>query len=713
MSADVESKPIRVLIVDDDPITRFMAATALGAIGMQVTEAGEGGQALALLEGQPLPAIVLLDVVMPGMDGFEVCARVRALPGGEHLPILMMTGLNDQASIRRAYEVGATDFVVKPIGLELLGHRVRYMVRAGQAVEQLFHSQRRLAAAQRMARLGHWEWSLERGCIVWSERALEIVGDEAGQHSLEDFLGRVPADERPRVASWLATLAEIRAPAEMSHRILNAAGEERHLLQFVEPDLDGAGRLLRLYGAVQDITLLRRAEKHIHQLAYYDTLTGLPNRVHFLQQLDKALRGAQRQRRGGALLFLDLDNFKKINDTLGHHHGDLLLQAVAQRLVSSLRTCDLVARGDGGDERDYLARLGGDELTVLLPMLRSSADAGRVAGRILEVLGRPFSLAGHEVVITPSIGITLFPQDGSQAPELLRAGDLAMYHAKRAGKNTFKYFDASLNEAALYRLKLEEGLRQAIKRQELRLYFQPQIDVRSGALRGLEALLRWRSPDLGEVAPAQLIPVAEETGLILPIGAWVMETACRALRRWQGAGCPIQRVAVNVSASQFDSRGFPAQVAQILAATGLDPACLELELTETLLMSQAEDSVRTLRALKDVGVLLAIDDFGTGYSSLSYLKRFPIDRLKIDKSFIHNIEHDKNNAAIVQAVIAMAASMSLEVTAEGVEQSGQLEYLRCRDCNEVQGFLFSRPVPAEEIPDLVRRFTGPADVASR
>jgi diguanylate cyclase (GGDEF)-like protein len=453
--------------------------------------------------------------------------------------------------------------------------------------------------------------------------------------------------------------------------------------------------------------LFREAEEHIHRLAYYDSLTGLPNRVWFLQFLEHTLALVRRYDRPGALLFLDLDNFKQVNDTLGHQNGDLLLRLVAERLVSKLRAMDLVARFDGVEERQRLARLGGDEFALLLPEMGSRRHAARVAGRLLDALATPFALGNHNVVITPSIGITVFPQDGINASDLLRNSDMAMYHAKRAGKNTFRFFDASLNEAVLVRLRTENALRHALETGELSLHFQPQIDVRSGEIRGLEALLRWHHPQLGEVSPAAFIPIAEETGLILPIGEWVTQTACRQLRQWQSDGYPIQRVAVNVSALQFKDKGFTQQIERILAESGLDPGCLELELTESVLMSHAEESVSTLHALKALGVQLAIDDFGTGYSSLSYLKRFPIGRLKIDKSFIHNIESERDSAAIAQAVIAMAETMSLDVTAEGVETYEQLQFLSAICCGEVQGFLFSKAVPAEEVPAVIQRLTKP------
>ncbi|MBK5964312.1 hypothetical protein CCR95_09490 [Thiocystis minor] len=708
MTARTHENGPRVLIVDDDITSRYLLVAALEQAGLEVMEADQGAEALALLEGvdpssQGWPDIVLLDVLMPVLDGFATCRRIRALPGGVHLPILMMTGLDDEESIERAYEAGATDFEVKPLNARILPHRIRYMVRSGAAAEALYHSQHRLAAAQRMARIGHWEWNLERRAIQWSEQSLEIIGDRAAAGDpgvLDRLLSRVHARDRRRVALWFEQFTYTQESAELSHGIIDSDGRERHLRQFVETRREDAARPARLYGAVQDITTIREAEDHIQRLAFFDSLTGLPNRTLFLQFLEQTLK-LLHHHRPGALLFLDLDNFKQVNDTLGHQAGDLLLQAVSERMVASLRANDLVSRYEG-EEHQNLARLGGDEFALLLPEIGHGRDAARVAARLLEALAPPFSLAGHEVMITVSIGITVFPQDGDQGSDLLRNGDMAMYHAKRAGKNTFKFFDSSLNEAALRRLRTETALRHAIDNNELCLYFQPLLDLGSGEMRGLEALLRWINPELGEVSPVNFIPIAEETGLIVPIGEWVMRDACEQLRAWQLVGTLIARVAVNVSAYQFKQPDFPDQVERILADSGLAPNCLELELTESLLMDHAEASVQMLHRLKAVGVQLAIDDFGTGYSSLNYLKRFPIDRLKIDRSFIVNIERDRDNAAIVQAIIAMADTMSLHVTAEGVETSEQLDFLRANCCGEVQGFLFSKAVPVEEIPDLIR-----------
>jgi diguanylate cyclase (GGDEF)-like protein len=448
------------------------------------------------------------------------------------------------------------------------------------------------------------------------------------------------------------------------------------------------------------------AEARLRRLAYYDSLTGLPNRELFRTRVAQAVGLARRHGRGAAVLFLDLDNFKRINDTLGHSVGDELLRTMAARLASCLRASDAVTRPAGVDDPDGPARLGGDEFTVLLSELAAPEDAARVAQRIQESLSRPMQLVSHEVIVTPSIGIAVFPQDGEDVETLLRNADLAMYYAKRAGRNLFQYYAPSMNEAALRRLTMETMLRQALARGELSLHYQPQIDLVSGELSGLEALLRWESPDLGPVAPADFIPVAEDSGLIVAIGEWVLRTACAQARDWLDAGLWLPRVAVNVSVMQFVQRGFPQTVARVLAETGLAASVLELELTESLLMKDSEDAAETLRALKALGVQLAVDDFGTGYSSLSRLKDFPIDRLKIDKSFVQAVNASAGDGAIVSAAIAMAEGMNLKVVAEGVETVSQLAFLRQRQCDEGQGYYWSRPLPSDQVHRFLQEVEG-------
>ena len=440
-----------------------------------------------------------------------------------------------------------------------------------------------------------------------------------------------------------------------------------------------------------------RAERRIVRLAYFDTLTGLPNREQSHNRLVGALQAAKEKGGSLAVLYLDLDNFKRVNDTLGHAVGDELLCVVADRLRGSLRYGNDTSRP--GD----IARLGGDEFMVLLPNVRTSMDAGGVAERLILALREPIQLASNSLVVTPSVGIALYPQDGADAETLLRNADLAMYFAKRRSPGTFAYFDVSMNATALHRFTIEEQLRGALERNEFSLQYQPQFDVRSGAISGVEALLRWTNSELGAVSPLEFIPVAEETGLILAIGKWALRAACQQAQEWRAEGLPVQRMAVNVSGRQFALAEYPKEVEATLAETGLDPAVLELEITESVVMADEVWAEKAINQLKALGISLAIDDFGTGYSSFGRLRHFAVDRLKIDRSFVTSITETSDDRAIAAAIIAMSRSMRINVTAEGVENFPQLNFLQEQDCQDAQGFLLSRPLQADAARELLRR----------
>jgi diguanylate cyclase len=446
-----------------------------------------------------------------------------------------------------------------------------------------------------------------------------------------------------------------------------------------------------------------RAERRIVRLAYFDTLTGLPNREQSRNRLIGALQAAKEKNGLLAVLYLDLDNFKRVNDTLGHAVGDQLLCVVADRLRSSLRYGGESTPGGGGNRPGDIARLGGDEFMVLLPNLRGTVDAGGVAERLILALRQPIQLASNSIVVTPSVGIALYPQDGSDAETLLRNADLAMYFAKRRAPGTFAFFDVSMNATALHRFTIEEQLRGALERNEFSLQYQPQFDVRTGSISGVEALLRWTNAELGAVSPVEFIPVAEETGLILAIGKWALRAACQQAQAWRAEGLPVKRMAVNVSGRQFALAEYPQEVAEILKETGLDPAVLELEITESVVMADEVWAEKAIKELKALGISLAIDDFGTGYSSFGRLRHFAVDRLKIDRSFVTSITEHSDDRAIAAAIIAMSRSMHINVTAEGVENYPQLAFLQEQECQDAQGFLLSRPLQADAARELLRR----------
>jgi diguanylate cyclase (GGDEF)-like protein len=682
-----------ILIVDDDDITRMLAARFLGRAGFDVHGADDGEIALRMMSDVN-PDLILLDVEMPKLDGFSTCSRVRGMPEYATVPILMVTGLDDTESIEKAYAAGATDFTTKPLNWTLLHHRLRYMLRASDAINTIAATASELAAtkislvnAQRIARMGSWEWRIEHDGMAWSEQLYRLLGLEpdAVEPSFDVFLQRVHDNDRDRVTAWVEDAKNSAACRHIDYRIVMPDRSERHIHQQIEAGQHAADGTTTLCATLQDVTEKRRTDEKIHQLAYNDSLTSLPNREAFKERLHQTLALARRHQRMLAILFLDLDNFKRVNDTLGHSVGDLLLRAVAERLIASVRNCDAVAHCDVDDAQRNVARLGGDEFTILLAEIGQREAPAKVAQRILNALDKSFDLAGHEVFISPSIGIALCPEDGDDAETLLKNADVAMYAAKRSGKNVYRAL-----------------LRKALERDELSLHYQPQLDLASGEITGVEALVRWHNPELGAVSPGEFIPMAEESGLIVPIGEWVLRTACAQARRWIDEELPLSRVAVNISVVQFVRPDFPDLVSDVLRTTGLEPGVLELEITESLLAKDVDGAVRTLQALKDIGVQLSIDDFGTGYSSLSQLKRFPIDRLKIDRSFVRDITSDPDDAAIALAVIGMAGTMGLSVVAEGVETEAQMRYLQANRCDEIQGYHLSRPVPAEDVVPLLK-----------
>ncbi len=492
------------------------------------------------------------------------------------------------------------------------------------------------------------------------------------------------------VNSILGDLDSYKTQMDVDHQLLSMKVEER--------TSQLSKRNEELNQAVKEVT---ETKDRLRQMAYYDSLTSLPNRRLFTEQLDLLLRLSKRNKEMMALLFLDLDNFKRINDSLGHSAGDLLLREVGKRLSNCVRDSDVVAHYvESGSARIDVSRLGGDEFTVVLNQLDSPESAGVVAQRLINALTQPMIIEGHELVVTPSIGIAISPDDSSNVEGLLKAADTAMYHAKSSGKNHFLYYHSDMDAAGVDRLKLETDLRKAVERNELVLYYQPQVDTQTGSVVGAEALMRWQHPEHGLVPPFKFIPLAEEMGLIGALGEWGLQEACRQMVELQSLGLNLPKMSVNVSALQFNP-AFIKRVTEVLHETGLRPSRLELELTEGIMMDDTDATLRALDDLKELGVSLSIDDFGTGYSSLSYLSRFPLDELKIDRSFVIDYDKSENDASLIIAIIAMARSMKLKLVAEGVETHEQYHFLRQHGANVIQGFLFSKPVPAEELKPLL------------
>ena len=691
-----------VLVVDDEALARIFVREALEQAGFEVCEASNGAKALEQFAVRR-PDLIIMDVIMPVMDGFSACTKLRELPEGSRVPILIMTAMDDADSIARAYKHGATDFIPKPMKAAILEHRVRYMLRGSIMLNALLRSEARLGLAQRIAKIGNWEWHPSTDRFTASPELCRLMGIRLQEFrgTKEAFLKMVQKEDRERVDQALKSILEERKPCDIDHRIILPNGGEFAANLQAEAVFDDQLKSFTIVGTAKDISERKRSEREIHRLAYYDSLTGLPNRVLFKDRVTQALAHARRYRTTLAVLFLDLDRFKVINDTLGHNVGDLLLKQVADRLADSVRHSDSIGRSVEQGETHELARLGGDEFTVLLTNIRDAQDAGTVARRILEALATSFLIDRHEVSVTASVGIAIFPTDGDSVDLLLKSSDVAMYHAKEQGRNNFQFYSATMNALAAERLEMENDLRRALERHELLVYYQPQVDIRTNQIVGAEALVRWRHPHQGMLLPAAFLSVAIETGMIRKLDEEVLTMACRQNKAWQDAGYAPIRVSVNVSNSFFHGPSLTNEIARVLREVQLDPEYLELELTESITMQHVETSIAMLQDLRAMGVRLSIDDFGTGYSSLSHLQRFPLNMLKIDQSFAQDITRNAANASITRAIISLAHSMNLAVLAEGVETDEQVELLHQYECDQVQGHFYGYPMPEEEFVRLL------------
>ena len=682
-----------ILVVDDDAMTRFLVIEALEPEGFRIEEAASGLEAISAFQ-RGVPDLVLLDVSMPGMSGFECCERLRRLPGGAHVPIVVLTGNDDDDSIKQALEAGASDFIAKPMQWRLLAHRLRYLLQASSALTELSRIQASLSHAQALARLGNWEYRVGNNNGYWSPEMRRILGlaGDSGPTSFDHLLLCLPLEQRPQLLDAFMGLYTSGTGYGLEHRIVQPDGSERIVFHQAEA-MQEDGRIQLLRGTMQDITERKLQELRIEYLANHDALTDLPNRKLLNDRIGQALAHA---RRGGlhlATLVLDLDRFKVVNDSYGHPVGDALLQAVAQRLKLAVRGTDTVARQ------------GGDEFVILLTDLPDVRAAEEMVRKVLSMFIEPFVLGEHRLHFSTSIGVSVFPSDGDSGEMLLKTADAALYSAKDKGRNGYQFYNHKMGVMVEERAEIEHALHQALVLDELELHYQPKVDLNSGQIYGMEALLRWRRPGIGLVPPDRFIPLAEETGLIIPIGEWVLRTACAQLAAWHARGFPHLTMAVNVSSRQFRQVDMPELVRAVLADTGVPATCLELELTESLLMQNRELVLRALERLKELGVTLSLDDFGTGYSSLSYLKQFPIDVVKIDQSFIRDVTDSVDGASLTRSIIAMAKSLHMTTVAEGVETEGQLGFLNTNLCDAIQGYYFSRPLPGNEMATLLQAGT--------
>jgi diguanylate cyclase (GGDEF)-like protein len=693
----------RLLIVDDDLLLRSMAAKTLQHAGFMVQDASSGEEALALFDRGPHD-LVLLDVMMPGLDGYEVCRRIRATVAGARVPILMLTGLNDTESIELAYRFGATDFITKPINWTLLSHRVRYALRVALAAEAMRRSRESLASAQRLAGMGNWAVLVDgrMECSAELARLFGAPGDAEVFDSVHAFGARIVAADRERVQQARAEVVAHGTAYELEFCVTRFDGAVRTVFEQATAGVANSGRAIVMEGITQDITERVQSRERIQQLAHYDATTGLPNRQFFAELAAPSLDRARRSGERCAVLHVDIDRFKGVNDAFGRTQGDVVLQAVAERLRSWIRGGDLASAAPAPAEHGLLARVGSNAFTLLITDLDGQAQAGVVTQRLLDAIAQPIHVQAQTLVLTASIGIALFPNDAQDLAGLTRCAEQAAYAAKAAGRAQHRFFDEQMNALATNRLLMEAELRRGIAGGELQLHFQPKVDARSGTVLGAEALVRWLHPERGLVGPGDFIPLAEETGLIVPLTAWVLQSACAHLRRWHDAGLACGPLSVNLAASSLSDTALVDTLDALTARFGVSPSSLVLEVTETTLMTNVDAGLSLLQTLRSRGYGLSLDDFGTGYSSLSYLKRFPIDELKIDRSFVTDVARGGRDGALAAAIVALGREFGLQVVAEGVETAEQSSFLMRRGCNVQQGFLFSRAVPAPAFERLLR-----------
>ncbi|UUX97570.1 bifunctional diguanylate cyclase/phosphodiesterase [Aquabacterium sp. J223] len=712
---DLREQP-RVLLVDDDEVNLMLTGIALRERGFVITEAASGERALGLL-AEP-PDIIVLDALMPGMDGFETCRRLRELPGFENMPVLMLTGLDDDASIQRAYRAGATDFFVKSTQWSLLAGRLHYLLRSSRTRQELERSKAKLARAQDLARMGSFDWRRadtshahpHAGGLSMSPEGLRVFG--LGPHerlSLREVLRLVPPVERRLLLRVLHDAISNASVLATDVPVTLLDGRQRIVHVEAEPEFNEHGQSIGYTGIVQDVTDRRLAEDRIRHLANFDALTGLPNRRQLIYRTERALELARRLGHPAALLLIDLDRFKIINDTLGHAAGDELLVEVSRRLRGCVRHSDQVMDGtlEAMGARSHrsleaVGRLGGDEFVALLPEVADERDAERVANRVLEVMREPIFVGGQECFVTASVGIAMFPRDGATVADLLRNSDVAMYSVKSQGRNSATLYSPMLAGQGREKLELESALHKAIERDELVLHYQPKIDVRAARMVGAEALMRWqRGGTL--VPPGDFIPLAEETGLIVPLSEWALREAARQARLWQVNFGFADSIAVNLPNRLFERSDLVETIHDAVTAYGVPHRAIQLEITETGLMKDLQNVIPSLHRLNEIGVEISIDDFGTGYSSLAYLTTLPISELKIDRSFVRDLGITPQSSAVVTAIIALARSLGIRVVAEGVENLRQMDVLHRLGCTVMQGFLFSRPIPPDDLEQWLKQ----------
>ena len=699
-------RKLQALLADDDAGIQLTLRALLEQKGYMVTVVGDGVAAVNALSNDEFD-IVLLDIRMPIMDGFEACKSIRELACGKNVPILMLTGQDDAESIKKAFEVGATDFVAKPINFVLMGFRIDYIVRASSVAEELRKAEQRSTNAQRIANLGHIELNLTQEIVHCSKGVREILllPEQATFNRFDHFIDCVHPDDKSRVKSSILQSLSNGDGLNLEHRVVRSDGSVRFVLQISEHRSDPKSPD-RMVVTLQDITNRIDTEKRMHALAYYDDLTGLPNRSLLIQHLDRLLKSAERNPTMIAVIVFGVDKFDKVVESLEHESAENLIRMIAERVKYSCRESDLLSRQSSGnlDEEDVnyqqlTAKLRNDEYVIVLSEINSLQAASVFLQRLMEQFKKAFQLKDRKVFLTTTAGISLAPIDGKSTNQLIKFAEIAKGSVDKDSSGGFKYFKQELNDQVKRNFSLASDLRMALKQETLEVHYQPKVSLLDNTLVGVEALCRWNHPTLGEISPVEFIEIAEEEGLIGELGTWVLKTACNQLLEWKTKLNREFSVSINISPNQLLDEEAMKQIIEFVSDSPISNRIVEFELTESTLLANFETSLKILNQFIKMGCGLAIDDFGTGYSSLSYLGKLPAKTLKIDKSFIRSIDSNNQYTAIVSGIIKLAHSLGMTVIAEGVESDVQKAILAQEQCDEIQGNLVSLPLPPGEFVD--------------
>ena len=696
-------KQLTALLADDDAGIQLTLSALLEQKNFVVTAVDNGTKAVEALSNNEF-SIVLLDIRMPEMDGFEACSSIRELDNGKNVPILMLTGQDDTESIEKAFEVGATDFVAKPINYALLGFRIDYILRAAGIAQELRKSQKRSRYAQRIANLGHIEWTPALDIVHCSQgvREMLLLPEQAEFSSFDHFIECVHPEDRSRVESSIELSIKEGVALNLEHRVVRADGSVRFVLQISEyrPEPQSSGYMVV---TMQDITDRIDTENRMHALAFYDELTGLPNRSLLTQHLDQLLKGAMRYQHTTAVIVFGVDKFDKVVESLDHSSAEGLIMMIAERIKNTCRECDLLSRQWFTDQKEeeagyqqLTAKLRNDEYVIILSAINSLQAASVFLQRLMDQFEKAFELKDRKVFVTTTAGISLAPIDSNSPNQLIKYAEIAKGFANKQGPGSFRYFKQELNDQVTRKVSLANDLRKALDEGGLEVHYQPKISLLKNTLVGIEALCRWNHPAMGPISPAEFIEIAEEEGLIGALGKWVLKTASNQLLEWREELNRDFGISVNLSPEQLADERTMQWIFDFVSEIPIDNRLLEFELTESTLLANLDKSLDILNRFVEMECGLAIDDFGTGYSSLSYLGKLPAKTLKIDKSFVHLIETNNQYTAIVGGIIKLAHSLGLTVVAEGVETEMQKAILKKEFCDEIQGSLVSLPLPPHD-----------------